>query len=71
MSKDDKQIYDWMKQWSDLIHKEETNTDDFWVETPIGDFKNPKFIPNQNDEVNEITITVKYEEWDKNENKDE
>lgn len=65
-----KEVYDWMKQWSDLVNKEETNTDDFWIETPIGDFKNPKFIPNENDEVGEINITIQYDEWGKNQNKD-
>lgn len=64
-------LQNWMKGWSDLINKGETHTDDFWVETPIGNFKNPKFIPNENDEMGEINITIQYDEWDKNQNKDE
>jgi hypothetical protein len=71
MSREDKQIYDWMKQWSDLVNKGETNTDDFWIETPVGNFKNPKFIPNENGEISEINITIQYDEWNKNQNKDE
>ena len=58
-------IEEWMKQWSDMVHKEETNTDDFWIETPVGIFKNPKFIPNETDEIGEINITIQYDEWDK------
>ena len=60
------EIKEWMKEWSDLVNKEETHTDDFWIETPIGNFKNPKFIPNENDEIGEINITIRYDEWDKN-----
>mgnify|MGYP000501113762 CR=1 FL=1 len=61
-----KEIEEWMQQWTDLVNKRETNTDDFWVKTPVGNFKNLKFIPNENDEVGEINITIQYDEWDKN-----
>lgn len=61
-----KQVYDWMKQWSDLVNKTNKNTDDFWIETPIGNFKNPKFTTNENDKVDEITITIKFDQWNKN-----
>ena len=47
-----KEIKEWMKEWSDLVNKE-TNNDDFWIETPVGNFKNPKFIPNENDEIDD------------------
>ena len=60
-----KEIKEWMKEWSDLVNKE-TNNDDFWIETPVGNFKNPKFIPNENDEIGEINITIRCDEWDKN-----
>ena len=60
-----KEIKEWMKEWSDLVNKE-TNNDDFWIETPVGNFKNPKFIPNENDEIEEINITIRCDEWDKN-----
>ena len=66
-----KEVSDWMKQWSDLVNKGETNTDDFWIETLVGNFKNPKLIPNETDEIGEINITIQYDEWDKNQNKDE
>ena len=61
-----KEIKEWMQSWSDLVNKEETHTYDFWIETPIGNFKNPKFIPNENDEIGEINITIRCDEWDKN-----
>jgi hypothetical protein len=61
MSKD---VYDWMKQWSDLVNKE-IPQEDFWIETPVGRFKNPKFIPEESEFDNEINITIKYDEWDK------
>ena len=70
MSKE-KELQDWMKEWSDLVNKGEAHTDDFWIETPIGNFKNPKFIPNENDDTNQINITIQFDEWDKNQNKDE
>ena len=66
-----KEIYDWMKAWYDLVYKQETHIDDFWIETPIGDFKNPKFIPNETDETGEINITIQYDEWDEKLNDDE
>jgi hypothetical protein len=59
-----KEVYDWMKQWSDLVNKE-TPQEDFWIETPVGSFKNLKFIPEESEFDNEINITIKYEEWDK------
>jgi hypothetical protein len=59
-----KDVYDWMKQWSDLVNKE-IPQEDFWIETPVGRFKNPKFIPEESEFDNEINITIKYDEWDK------
>jgi hypothetical protein len=66
----DNSVYNWMKEWSNLANKEQQK-EDFWIETPFGSFKNPKFIPQNNDEeVGEITFTIKYEERkDKVENK--
>jgi hypothetical protein len=58
------EVYNWMKQWSDLVNKE-TPQEDFWIETPVGSFKNPKFIPKEGEFDNEINITIKYDEWDK------
>jgi hypothetical protein len=59
-----KSIENWMKEWTDLINQTEDPSKDFWIETPIGNFKNPKFIPNNNEEINEINITIKYDEWE-------
>ncbi len=66
-----KEIEEWMEEWSGLVNKEKTNTDDFWLDTPVGSFKNPKLMSNENDEVGEINITIQYDEWDKNQNKDD
>jgi len=59
------EVYNWMKQWSDLVNKK-TPKEDFWIETPIGSFKNLKFIPKENELDNEINFTIKYDEWNKN-----
>ena len=61
----DNVTYNWMKQWSDIANKE-TSQEDFWIETPVGSFKNPRFIPEECELDNEITITIKYDKWDKN-----
>lgn len=67
-----KEIEQFMDIWSGLVNKEKTNTDDFWLDTPVGRFKNPKLMSNENDEVGEINITIQYDEWDKKQNqKDE
>lgn len=55
-------IEDLMKQWSDLVN-EKTPQEDFWIETPIGNFKNPKFIPNDNEDVGKINITIQCDVW--------
>tara|TARA_B100001175_G_C19496310_1_gene635526 strand:+ start:393 stop:593 length:201 start_codon:yes stop_codon:yes gene_type:complete len=60
-----KEIKECMKEWSDLVNKE-TNNYDVWTETPIGNFKNLRFIQNENDEIGEIDITIRCDEWDKN-----
>ena len=60
----DNSVYNWMKEWVEVVN-ETPKDEDFWIETPIGDFKNPKFIPSNNDDINEVTITIKYEEWTK------
>lgn len=56
--------HDWMKQWLDCLNV--VPQEDFWIETPVGSFKNPRFIPEEGVLDNEITITIKYDEWDKN-----
>ncbi len=59
-----KAIENWMKEWTDKVN-ESTPREDFWIKTPIGNFKNPVFAPTENDLENEITITIKYDNWDK------
>ena len=66
-----KEIEQFMDIWSGLVNKEKTNTDDFWLDTHVGRFKNPKLMSNENDEVGEINITIQYDECDKKQNKDE
>ena len=55
-------VYKVMKEWSDLINKE-ADTEDFWLETPIGRFKNPTFIPVDSDDISKISITLKFDEF--------
>ena len=59
-----KQAEKWLKEWADMI-SQKAEKEDFWVETPFGKIKNPKFVPEQSDSDNEITLTIKYEEWKK------
>jgi hypothetical protein len=42
-----------MKKWLDLFNKE----------TQI---RNQEFIPTESEIDNEVTLTIKYDEWDKN-----
>ena len=46
-------IPNWMKKWLDLFNKE----------TQI---RNQEFIPTESEIDNEVTLTIKYDEWDKN-----
>lgn len=59
-----KEIHNWMKQWSEIVNRE-TSKEDFWIETPVGSFKNPKFVTEESEFDNEINITIKYDEWNK------
>ena len=61
----DNSVDEWMKQWVDLVYKE-IPLEDFWIKTPIGSFKNPKIIPTESESDNEIHLTIKYDEWNKN-----
>ena len=45
-------IPNWMKKWLDLFNKE----------TQI---RNQEFIPTESEIDNEVTLTIKYDEWDK------
>ena len=44
-----KEIEQFMDIWSGLVNKEKTNTDDFWLDTPVGRFKNPKLMSNEDE----------------------
>jgi len=65
----DNSVENWMKEWVNIVNKT-TPQEDFWVETPFGDIKNPKFISTENLQDNELTITIQYDEWDKKDKKD-
>ena len=60
----EEQIYKWMEDWTKLVNQS-TPVQDYWVETPIGSFKNLKFIPNKEEEDLEspITINMTYDVW--------
>ena len=58
----DNSQHNWLKDWIKLANKEESGDEDFWVDTPFGRLKNPKFIPGEKSEDNEINITIQYEE---------
>jgi hypothetical protein len=59
----DKQIESWMKEWVDRVNEAKKPKEDFWIETSFGEFKNPKFIPSEKDNTNEINITIQCDEW--------
>ncbi len=55
----------WMKQWTELASKKEAPQEDYWIDTPFGSFKNPKFTPSESEFENELNITIEYDEWKK------
>lgn len=55
-------VYNYLTEWSNLINKE-MSEEDFWIETPFGSFKNPRLISEESELDNEITFTIKYDEW--------
>ena len=59
------EIEKWMREWADRVNSQNQPQEDFWIETPFGIFKNPKFIPSEQEADNEITFTIKYDEWQK------
>ena len=59
----EEQTYKWMEDWIKLVNQS-TPIQDYWVETPIGSFKNPKFIPNKEEDLESlITINMTYDVW--------
>jgi hypothetical protein len=55
----------WMNDWVKVVYPP-TKKEDFWIETPIGLFKNPVFHPEPSDLENEINLTITYDEYKKN-----
>ncbi len=62
----------WMKDWVDKTSQVKyensfNEKSDEWIEIEgIGKFKGLKIVSEQHDELNEITINLKYDVWDKN-----
>ena len=62
----------WMKEWVDRTSQVKyensfNEKSDEWIEIEgIGKFKGLETVPAQHDELNEITINLKYDVWDKN-----
>ena len=50
----DNSVENWMKEWVSIVNKT-TPQEDFWIETPFGDIKNPKVISTENFKDNELT----------------
>tara|TARA_Y100000389_G_scaffold182673_1_gene199482 strand:+ start:312 stop:536 length:225 start_codon:yes stop_codon:yes gene_type:complete len=72
-----KEIYDWMKEWVDktsqIKYENSFNEkSDEWVEIEgIGRFKGLEIVSEESEDINQITINLTYDEWDKKQNKDE
>ena len=62
----------WMKEWVDRTSQVKyensfNEKSDEWIEIEgIGKFKGLEIVSEQHDELNEITINLKYDVWDKN-----
>ena len=58
------QINEWMKDWVDIINKQ-VNSEDEWTEIndiPQYKFKNLKVVPDSNSELEEMNISLHYDE---------
>jgi len=68
----DESINNWMKDWLKLSSKTEfdnsfnENSDEWVVIDGVGKFKGLEIITENNDDISNITITLKYDIWDKN-----
>jgi len=61
----DNNVYKALKEWADLAYKNHSTTKDEWTDVPnVGKFKNLKFIPAESTQINEINITMQYDEWE-------
>ena len=72
-----KEVYNWMKEWVDrtsqIKYENSFNEkSDEWIEIEnIGRFKGLEIVTEESEDVNQITINLTYNEWDKSQNKDE
>jgi hypothetical protein len=68
----DNQMYKMLMDWKDEIEKGKTDEEDLWYQIPALPqflFKKLKMVDNQiteNSEGNNMTITFKYDDWQKN-----
>ena len=66
-----KEIYDWMKEWVDKTSQIKyenffNEKSDEWVEIEgIGRFKGLEIVSEESEDINQITINLTYDEWDK------
>ena len=67
----DSQVYNWMKEWVDLTSQTKyensfNEKSDEWIEIEgIGRFKGLEIVTEERTDSHEITINLKYDEWDK------
>ena len=57
-----KEISNWMKDWVEMVNESKQPKEDYWIETPIGNFKNLELVCEGDDEVDEISIIIQYDE---------
>jgi hypothetical protein len=71
------EVYNWMKEWVDrtsqIKYENSFNEkSDEWIDIEnIGRFKGLEIVTEESEDVNQITINLTYDEWDKSQNKDE
>ena len=67
----DSQVYNWMKEWVDRTSQTKyensfNEKSDEWIEIEgIGRFKGLEIVIDEQSDSHEITINLKYDEWDK------
>jgi len=67
----DSQVYNWMKEWVDRTSQTKyensfNEKSDEWIEIEgIGRFKGLEIVTDEHSDSHEITINLKYDEWDK------
>ena len=67
----DNSVYNWMKEWVDLTSNTKyensfNENSDEWTEIEgIGKFKGLEIVTENHEDIGNITITLKYDEWEK------